>query len=679
MTKDQRLADVHAEALREFDESQSAIKDERLQCLQDRRFYSIAGAQWEGPLEEQFENKPRFEVNKIHLSVIRIINEYRNNRISVDFLPREPEYDGLADTLDGLFRADEHDSCADEAYDNAFEEAVGGGFGAFRLRTEYEDEEDEDNEHQRIRIEPIFDADSSVFFDLNSRRQDKADARFCFVIYSMTREAYIAEFDDDPSDWPKEITQVEFDWCTPDVVYIAEYYKVEDVTETIRIFEAIDGTEEKYRKSDFDADPELEDKLAAIGSIEVRTRRVKRRKIHKYLMSGGKVLEDLGYIAGKCIPIIPVYGKRWVVDNVERCMGHVRLAKDAQRLKNMQLSKLAEVSALGSVEKPILLPEQVAGHQMMWAEDNLKDYPYLLVNPITGPNGETQAAGPVAYTRSPQIPQALAGLLQATEADMSDILGSQGEADKMVSGMSGKAVELIQERIDKQAFIYMSNFAKAMQRCGEVWLSMAQEVYTEEKRRMKTLTEELEIGSVELMTPTLSEVGEVVYENDISDAKMDIFVDVGPSSDSKRAATVRSLTGMMAITQDPQTMQVLSALALMNMEGEGMGDVRKFFRKQLLQLGAVEPTEEEQEEMMAAQQMAQQQQDPNAIFLAAAAEEAQAKAQKARADVIETIADAEYKQAKAAETYSKIDNEAERLTLDSTEQVARLIRGEPRR
>jgi hypothetical protein len=104
---------------------------------------------------------------------------------------------------------------------------------------------------------------------------------------------------------------------------------------------------------------------------------------------------------------------------------------------------------------------------------------------------------------------------------------------------------------------------------------MAQEVYTEEKRRMKTLTEELEIGSVELMTPTLSEVGEVVYENDISDAKMDIFVDVGPSSDSKRAATVRSLTGMMAITQDPQTMQVLSALALMNMEGEGMGDVRK--------------------------------------------------------------------------------------------------------
>ena len=74
MTKDQRFAGIHAKALTDFDNCQTTMRDERLQCLQDRRFYSIAGAQWEGPLGDQFENKPRFEVNKIHLSVIRIIN-----------------------------------------------------------------------------------------------------------------------------------------------------------------------------------------------------------------------------------------------------------------------------------------------------------------------------------------------------------------------------------------------------------------------------------------------------------------------------------------------------------------------------------------------------------------------------------------------------------------------------
>jgi len=674
MSKEQYLNNLHSDALNQFNDIQTALRDERLQCLQDRRFYSLAGSQWEGPLWDVYENKPRFEVNKIHLAVIRIINEYRNNRITVDYVSKDgSDNDKLAETCDGLYRADEQDSVADEAYDNAFEEAVGGGFGAWRLRTVYEDEEDEDNEKQRIRIEPIFDADSSVFFDLNAKRQDKADARFAFVVTSMTRASYKEEWGDDPTDWPKIIHQYEFDWCTPDVVYVAEYYKVEDVTETVRIFRAIDGTEERYRQADFDADPALEETLAAIGSQEVRQRKIKSRRVHKYIMSGGKILEDAGYIAGKEIPIVPVYGKRWFVDNVERCMGHVRLAKDAQRLKNMQLSKLGEISALSSVEKPILLPEQVAGHQVMWADDNLRNYPYLLVNPITGPDGSQQVSGPVAYTRSPQIPPAMAALLQITEQDMQDILGSSQQADKMVSNISGKAIEMIQTRLDMQTFIYMSNFAKGMKRCGEIWLSMARDIYVEEGRKMKVVEADESVGMIELMKPMVSETGEVVMENDLSRAKFDVNVDVGPSSSSKRAATVRALTGMMAITDDAQTKQVLQAMAMMNMEGEGIGEVRDFFRKQLVRMGVVKPTEQEQEEMMV--ELQGQPEDPNKIFLQAAAEEAIAKAAKARADTVDTIADAEYKRAKTAETLANIDNEDQRLAVESARTISNMVTG----
>jgi hypothetical protein len=675
ISKEQRLANLHAEALSQFDNVQTALRDERLQCLQDRRFYSLAGAQWEGPLWDIYENKPKFEVNKIALAVMRIISEYRNNRITVDFVSKDgAENDKLADTCDGLYRADEHDSVANEAYDNAFEEAVGGGFGAWRLRTTYEDDEDEDNERQRIQIEPIFDADSSVFFDLNAKRQDKADARFCYVIYSMTYESYKEEWNDDPTDWPKIIHQYEFDWCTPDVVYIAEYYKVEDVTETIRIFRAIDGTEERYKSSDFTEDPNLEETLAAIGSVEVRQRKIKSRKVHKYIMSGGRILEDAGYIAGKCIPIVPVYGKRWFVDNVERCMGHVRLAKDAQRLKNMQLSKLGEISALSSVEKPILTPEQIAGHQLMWAEDNLKDYPYLLINPITNADGSQAISGPVAYTRSPAIPPAMAALLQVTEQDMQDILGNPQAGEKVVSNVSGKAVEMIQQRLDMQTFIYMSNFAKAMKRCGEIWLSMAKDVYVEEGRQMKVITANGDTDSVTLMQPTIDqETGDVKMANDLGAAKFDVDVDVGPSSSSKRAATVRALTGMMQITQDPETLQVLGAMAMMNMEGEGVGDVQDYFRKRLIRMGVVKPTDAEAEALMAEMQAAGQQQDPNAIFLQAAAEEAVAKAARARADTVETIASAELKRAQTAETIAKaseIDQNIALTTIEALEQAA---------
>jgi len=591
----------------------------------------------------------------------------------VDFVSKDgQENDKLADVCDGLYRADEQASVADEAYDNAFEEAVGGGIGAWRLRTVYEDEENDEDDRQRIRIEPIFDADSSVFFDLGAKRQDKSDAKFCFVVTSMTRQAYKDTWGDNPTDWPKIIHQYEFDWCTPDVVYVAEYYKVEEKTETVRIFQAIDGTEERYTQADFDADETLEETLAAIGTVEVRQKRVKRKRVRKYIMSGGRILEDAGYIAGKCIPIVVVYGKRWFVDNVERCMGHVRLAKDAQRLKNMQLSKLGEISALSSVEKPILTPEQVAGHQVMWSEDNLKDYPYLLINPITDQNGNQAVSGPVAYTRAPNIPPAMAALLQITETDMQDILGNQAGADKMVNNISGKAVEMIQSRLDGQAFIYMSNFAKGMKRCGEIWLSMAKDIYIEDKRKMKTIAQDGQSGMVQLMQPAIDqETGAMVMENDLSSATFDVVSEVGPSSTSRRDATVRSITGMLQMTTDPDTAQVLTAAAMMNMEGEGLSDINAYFRKKLLRMGVIKPTDDEAQEMMA--ELQGKPQDPNAVYLQAAAEEATAKAAQARANTVKTIADAELSRAKTVETLSNVDMDSQDHALNLAEQIGGIV------
>jgi len=219
--------------------------------------------------------------------------------------------------------------------------------------------------------------------------------------------------------------------------------------------------------------------------------------------------------------------------------------------------------------------------------------------------------------------------------------------------------------VDMQTFIYMSNFAKGMKRCGEIWLGMAKEIYTEDKRKMKTIAPTGEAGMVELMQPTIDpETGAVMMANNLSDATFDVVAEVGPSSSSKRAATVRALTGMLQITQDPETQQVLTAMAMMNMEGAGVGDANAYFRKKLLRMGVVQPTEDEAQEMMV--EIQGQPQDPNAVFLQAAAEEAMAKAAKARADTVDTIADAEYKRAKTVETLAKVD-------MDSQERAMRMM------
>lgn len=668
------LEDVHSEAMAEFAKIQGALKNERLQCLQDRRFYSIAGAQWEGPLGLQFENKPKFEINKVHLAVIRIINEYRNNKVDAMFVSKDgTETEKLSDTCNGLYRSDEQDSTAEEAYDNAFEEAIGGGFGAWRLRTEYEDDEDDEDERQRIKIEPIFDADSSVFFDLQAKRQDKADAKCCFVLKSYTREAFKNEWGDDPATWGKLIHQYEFDWLTPDVVYVAEYYRIEKVKETIHIYRGLTGDEQRISSHELKEDPEKELELKATGYREVRQKKVSKKKVHMFILSGAKVLEDCGYIPGKHIPIVPVYGKRWFVDNIERCMGHVRLARDTQRLMNMQRSRLGEMAALSSIEKPIFTPEQMFGHAQMWSDDNIVNYPYLLINPVLDQMGQPVATGPIGYTKVANIPPTMAALLQITEQDMQDLLGNQQAGEQIESNISGKAVELIQNRLDMQTYIYISNFAKAKKRSGEVWLSMAKEIYVEESRKMKVINQSGEKSSVTLSKPIIGKESETLeYENDLTEANFDVDIEVGPTSTSRRSSTVKSLIGMLEITQDPETAQVLQSMVMMNMEGEGISDVRDYFRQKLIRMGVVKPTDEEAQQL--AQEQANQQPDPNAEFLKASADAAEAKAASDRARTLLTVAQADKTQAetikiqhdakineadiqlRAAETSHKINN-----------------------
>jgi hypothetical protein len=674
-TKTERLARVHQEALAQFDEIQSALQDERRQCLEDRRFVTIAGAQWEGPLQRQFENKPRLEVNKVAIAVKRIVSEYRANRITVDFVAKDGADDRLADVCDGLYRADEDDSVADEAYDNAFEEAVMGGIGAWRLRSVLEDELDSENDKQRIRIEPIFDADTSVYFDLQAKRQDKSDARFCFVISSMTVQAYRDEYGDDPASWPKEIQETYFDWCSPAVVYVAEYYRVEEKTEVQRVFRLLDGSEETYTREDFDADENLEQMLSSTGAVELPQRRRKKRRVHKYVMSGGAVLEDHGYIAGPNIPVIIAFAERRFVDNIERANGHVRLAKDAQRIANMQRSKLAEISALSSVEKPIFVPDQVAGHQQMWTNDNLVNYPFMLLNPITQADGSVTPAGPVGYTKPAQVPPAMAALLQVTEQDMQDTLGSPQAADKLVSNISGKTVEAIQTRLDAQNFVYTSNFAKAMKRCGEVWLGMAREIYVEEGRKMKSVGPDGEVSSVELQRPIIAEAGTMELENDLSRASFDVKAEVGPSTQSKRDATVRTIAGALAASTDPQVKGVLELMLAMNIEGEGMADVRPFFRKKLVTMGVLEPTQEEAQQMAAAAQ--QQQPDPQTLYLQSAAAEMQARATKAQADTALAIAKSEETKAKTVETLANVNISAQSQAIKTAEAIARATSARP--
>jgi hypothetical protein len=363
------------------------------------------------------------------------------------------------------------------------------------------------------------------------------------------------------------------------------------------------------------------------------TRKAKKPVVTKYTLSGCEVLEE-ERIAGPNIPVITFYAKRWVVENIERCAGHVRKAKDPQRVYNAQVSQLAEIAAISPFEKPIFTPEQVAGHEQSWAEGNIKRNPYQLANALRNEDGSIAQIGPVGKVEPTQVPAALAALIQLSGQDIADITGSSEQADQVPSNTSAQAIELVHQRVDSKTFIYTDNFGTAVRRCGTVWKGMAAELYVEEGRKMRAIDEKGGDTYITLGEQGIAKDGRQIALN-VFDGKYRCIVDVGPSSRTRRDATVRSLVGMgeAAGTSGDQELAVACFMAaLAEMDGEGITDLKKWVRMRGIRMGILQPTDDEKQEL--AKEQAQQQPDPGAALLGAKVETEHATALQKTADAV---------------------------------------------
>jgi hypothetical protein len=632
--------DLLETALAQFNEISSATRDERMMAIEDRRFLFVQGAQWEGDWGQQFENCLRVQINKVQRGHDKIINDYRANRFAVNY--RSVGDDGDDDTaelLNGLMYADIYRSKGAQALDNAFGEGSSGGFGAWRLMNEYEDESDPDNDHQRIGVYQIVDADQRVFFDLDAKLYDKSDARFAYILHSMTLAAFKREFGEDAqTSWPENRSRPNwFDWFRPSVIYVAEYFEVEWQVQELRIYSRAQ-TEEEFRYWAKDMTDEMVTDLDKRGFTVVK-RRIKRKRIHKYKLSGAEVLEDCGYIAGDRIPIVPFYGKRVFIDNVERFKGHVRDAKDPARIYNAQMSKLMETSSLSPREVPIFAPEQMEGLTSHWERMNIDRSPYALAHPVIDPQtGSIVQNGPIGMIQPPQVPPVTAALIQQTGADIAEITNGDDTSMEVKSNVSAESMDIAASRVDAKSYIYMDNFKGSMQCFGEVYYSMAKEVYVEEGREVEVMDEEGATNRAvlhELHTNPATGVAAKRY--DLSVGKFKVIADVTEATATRRDKTVRTMMTLAQAAQavqDPQIGQAALLTAIKNMDGEGMDDFKAFTHKTAVALGLDEMTPEEKQ----AAQNQQQQPDPQAQVLDAQTKALTAQAGKFEADTAQSKA-----------------------------------------
>lgn len=678
MSKAARHAKVHEEAMILFDEINTATFDQRVMSLNDRLFNDEAGQQWAGLVEDD-DGRPRIEINKIAGSIARIEGDFRNNRPAASFQPSDGSpKDAFADYVAGLKRADDQDSSIKEVDANTFGDMVKGGYGAKRVRTVPADPTDPSNDQQRIVFETIVDPESSVFCDLNSKKQNKSDMEHCFVLHTISHRGFKKKYGEDPATWTDGVKAARqgWDWYTPDVVTVAEYFVVEDEDEVFYVFRDVMGDTFERPAEDFehedDEDPEAGEgpealqKLLTLGNELVEEKTRKMRRVRKYTMTASSIIEE-ETITGPNIPVVVYYAERSYIANKERWRGHVRKAKDAQRVFNALVSWLFEASSLPPERTPIFAPQQIRGHEQSWTRfAEGEKVPFLVADALRDNDGNPASApGPMGFMEPSPLPAALAANLQFIGVDLKELLGSQDQGDKMLSNISGKAVDMIQRHLDAATDIYLENYALGEQRLAEIWWGMAQEVYVEPDRKMKTIAADGKTrGSITLGEPGVTDDGRVMLDGlyDLKKGKFDVIVTVGPSTDTQKEAAAQGDTALLAVIPPDMTeaRALLTWDIMKNATGPNSEDRREFATKKLLEMGVGKPTKEQAAKMAEEQTAKAGAPDPVANLQNAAAQKEAALAQKAAADTQLSLAKVKETEASTV----KISAEAQKVHVD---------------
>ena len=524
--QDKRLKEIHSVALQRWKLAEEFERIDRELAAEDLKFAAGGEGQWPAGMaaERERDGRPMLTINRLAASIKQVINDARQNKPGIRVIPggtedadAEKRAKAKAEIYEGIVRQIEANSRAQNVYMPAYELVVRGGFrGSWRVTTRYCDDDSFD---QEIVLEPIL-SPFAVYRDPDSKSVDHADDQWCFVCEDVSKKKFEAMFPDEANaSWDGGYEGLNMvGWKTIDTVRLAEYWWLEDgderVISVLDTGEVVDGDAEAYQY------PMDHEQYPGYVARKERTRKVRKKRVMRCLMSAAKVLEGPHEFPGKYIPIVSVEGPRqWVGDQM-RHWSLIREAKGPQQAYNFWQSAIAEKIALAPKQPFIVTATQIKGYEEMWATANRSTASALVYN------ADPQAPGPPA--RQPPAAVSQAEMAQAAQA-IDDIKATMGIFDRSLGASSaeksGRAILAVQAQGDNATFDFPDLFAAAIAHCGRIIVGLIPEVY----RNRRTIRALQEDGATRSYT-----VNDGTPEMDIVDGKYDVQVVVGPSYATKR-------------------------------------------------------------------------------------------------------------------------------------------------
>lgn len=579
-------------ALERFQIIENRERQQRKLAIEDMKFVNVEDGQWTEDAIERRANRPRYSINRIAGAVDQLVGDQRQNRTQIKVRPISGGADEkTAKIFNGLIRNIESQSNAENSYDSAYDEEVTGGYGGWRVLTEFNDD---DSFEQDIRILPIMSAATSLWFAAGAEAYDKRDAQHAFLTKDIPTEEFKTSF---PNAVVSDFTQEMFSsslcnsWFRDDVIRIAEYWVKTPVMRTVALLS--DG-----RVISVEDEKKVIDELAAQGIKIVKQRKVKSHKVEMYKLNGLEILEGPNAWAGKYIPLIPAYGKISNIEGRTYIRGLTRFAKDPQRIYNYSTSAAIEAAALTPKDPYWLTPAQALGHENQLKTFNKKNQPFMFYNV------DPKSPGPPARTGAPSVQTALLSQVQQAALDIESTTGLH--APSLGSGpqlLSERSMISQAEKGDRGAFVFQDNLAKSIQFTGDILIDLIPRIYdTPRMVRILGLDGKSEVVGInqealsEINQPIVDEqTGETVIVNDLSKGKYDVITETGPAFNTLRSEAAQQLIELSAAS--PVFADLTPDLIAKNLDIVDGEEFVQRLRKFAIQQGIATPTEEEIEEM----------------------------------------------------------------------------------
>lgn len=569
--------------------------ENRREAMEDHRFE--AGEQWPDDMRRlrQVEQRPCLTINKLPAFVHQVINEQRQNRPSIKIHPVDSQADPeTAEVIQGAVRYIEYNSNADTAYDTAVQHATIGGFGYFRLGTEYCDDQSFDQEIRIRRIQNPF----SVYTDPFAQEPDGSDMAYCFVTELVPKDEFKLQYPDAKAGYAESLTIGAGDtaiiWMSDDSVRIAEYYRIKLTPRTLcRLSTGDEGFEDDLPKP-------LPD-----GVVIEKRRKVDVRTVEWFKVTGADVLERTE-IPCKWIPVFPVYGDECIVDGRIRRNGMVRWARDPQRMYNFWMTSATEEVSLRPKTPFIGAVGQFDTAKKAWNQANTRSFSFIEYDPIDV-NG--QLAPPPQRQPMADVPTGVLAMamhasdnIKATTGIFDASLGAQGNET------SGRAINARQREGDTANFHFSDNLAKTIRQAGRCIVDMLPKVY-DTPRMLRILGPDEKMESVPVNTPNVegkpNQAGAIKQVlHDLTVGKYDVTIGVGPSYTTQRAEAVDA---MMQVGQSwPNIWQIAGDKIIRAMDWPDADEIADRVQKTLPPELQDKPPEQQQQIPPQVQQVLQQ-------------------------------------------------------------------------